>query len=142
MLERTRILNSSLWNIGIKAEDLDREISFWAQFGARLLLRETLMGPDGDADYALLEFGGTRLFLTPKPLFEDRLAYPLTSGLTHAVFEVENLDREYQRLAVLGTEVLVEPTELSAGFGSRRIALFRSPNGLIFEMMQILESKI
>jgi catechol 2,3-dioxygenase-like lactoylglutathione lyase family enzyme len=135
-------LETNLWNIGIKAEDLDQEISFWAQLGARLLLREALVGPDGKAEYALLEFGGTRFFLTPKPLFEGRLTYPLTSGLTHAVFEVDDLDREYQRLAALEAEVLVEPVEISAGFGSRRIALFRSPNGLIFEVMQILESKV
>jgi catechol 2,3-dioxygenase-like lactoylglutathione lyase family enzyme len=135
-------LDSSLWNIGVKAKDLDQEIGFWEALGARPLLRETLAGPDGDAEYALLEFGGTRLFLTPHPLFEDRLTHPLTSGLTHAVFEVDDLDREYQRIIALGTEVLIEPVEISAGFGSRRIALFRSPNGLIFEMMQILESKI
>lgn len=131
-------MDSSLWNIGIKAEDLDREISFWEQLGARLLVREAL----GDAEYALLAFGGTRLFLTPNPLFEDKLNYPLTSGLTHAVFEVDDLEREYWRIIALGTQVLVEPTELTAGFGSRRIALFRSPNGLIFEVMQILESKV
>lgn len=135
-------MDLSLWNIGVKAEDLDREIGFWEVLGARLLLRETLAGPDGDAEYALLEFGGTRFFLTPKPLFEDRLNYSLLSGLTHAVFEVDDLDREYQRIIALGIEVLIEPVEISAGFGSRRIALFRSPNSLIFEMMQILESKI
>jgi catechol 2,3-dioxygenase-like lactoylglutathione lyase family enzyme len=135
-------LETNLWNIGIKVEDLDQEISFWEGLGAKLLLRESLSGPDGAAEYALLEFGRTRLFLTPKPLFEARLTYPLTSGLTHAVFEVDNLDREYQRLIALDTEVLVEPVEISAGFGSRRIALFRSPNGLIFEIMQIIESKV
>ena len=135
-------MEASLWNIGVKAEELGQEISFWESMGARLLVREKLAGPDGDAEYALLEFGGTRLFLTPKPLFEDRLNYPLTSGLTHAVFEVDDLERAYQRIVALGAQVLVEPTELSAGFGSRRIALFRSPNGLIFEVMQILESKV
>ena len=66
-------METNLWNIGIKAEALDQEISFWEGLGAKLLLRETLLGPDGTAEYALLEFGGTRLFLTPKPLFEDRL---------------------------------------------------------------------
>jgi predicted enzyme related to lactoylglutathione lyase len=135
-------MEANLWNIGIKAEDLNAEIGFWESVGARLLLREKLSGPDGAAEYALLEFGGTRLFLTPKPLFEDRLPYPLTSGLTHAVFEVDDLEQAYQRIVALGTQVLVEPTELKAGFGSRRIALFRSPNGLIFEVMQILESKV
>lgn len=135
-------MNTNLWNIGIKAEDLDREIGFWEQLGARLLLRETLAGPDGEAEYALLEFGGTRFFLTPKPLFEDRLTYQLLSGLTHAVFEVDDLNQAYQKIVEQGAEVLVEPTKLRAGFGSRRITLFRSPNGLIFEVMQILESKV
>lgn len=68
-------MDSHLWNIGVKAEDLDREINFWEQLGAQMLVRETLAGPDGTAEYALLAFGGTRLFLTPKPLFEDRLNY-------------------------------------------------------------------
>lgn len=112
------------------------------KLGVKLLLREPLAGPDSEAHYALLELGGTRLFLTPKPLYEDRLNYQLVPGLTHAVFEVTDLEQEYQRIVALGTEVLVEPTELSAGFGSHRIALFRSPNGLIFEVIQILESKV
>jgi catechol 2,3-dioxygenase-like lactoylglutathione lyase family enzyme len=135
-------LEARLWNIGVKTENLDQEVRFWEGLGARLLVRETLTGPDGEAEYALLEFGKTRLFLTPIPLFEARLDYQLLSGLTHAVFEVDDLDQEYQRIIALGTEVLVEPTQLSASFGSRRIALFRSPNGLIFEVMQILESKV
>ena len=135
-------MESNLWNIGIKVENLDQEVNFWEGLGARLLVRESLAGPDGDAEYALLEFGGTRLFLTPKPLFEDRLDYQLLPGLTHTVFEVDDLDQEYQRITARGTQVLVEPTELRAKFGSRRIALFRSPNGLIFEVMQILEAKV
>ncbi len=135
-------MKASLWNIGLKIEDLDREINFLQELGAKLLLREKLSGPDGDAEYALLEFGETRLFLTPQTIFEDKLNYPLTSGLTHAVFEVDDLDKEYKRLTALGTQVLIEPVEISAGFGSRRIAFFRSPGGLIFETMQILESKV
>lgn len=135
-------MEASLWNIGLKIEDLDREINFLQELGAKLLLREKLSGPDGAAEYALLEFGGTRLFLTPKTIFEDKLNYPLTSGLTHAVFEVDDLDQEYHRITALGTQVLIEPVEISAGFGSRRIAFFRSPGGLIFEVMQILEAKV
>ncbi len=135
-------MNASLWNIGMKVEDMDQEIDFLEKLGARLLLHETLPRPDGDAEYAFLDLGGTRLFLTPKPIYEDKLSYQLLSGLTHAVFEVDDLDSEYKRIKALGTEVLIEPVEISAGFGSRRISFFRSPNGLIFEVMQILESKM
>ena len=135
-------MNASLWNIGMKVEDMDQEIDFLEKLGARLLLHEILPRPDGDAEYAFLDLGGTRLFLTPKPIYEDKLSYQLLSGLTHAVFEVDDLDSEYKRIKALGTEVLIEPVEISAGFGSRRISFFRSPNGLIFEVMQILESKM
>jgi hypothetical protein len=38
-----------------------------------------------------------------------------------------------------GATVLIEPTEIVASFGARRIAFFRSPGGLVFEMMQIHE---
>jgi hypothetical protein len=38
--------------------------------------------------------------------------------------------------------VLIAPVEISAGLGSRRIAFFRSPGGLVFEVMQIRESLV
>jgi len=40
------------------------------------------------------------------------------------------------------SKVLVEPTEVSAAFGRRRLAFFRSPGGFVFEVMQVLERKI
>jgi predicted enzyme related to lactoylglutathione lyase len=106
--------------------------------GGKLLIREHLATPDGEVGYALLEFGGTRLFLTPKTIFEDRLPFALQHGLTHAVFEVAELEPEVERLKALGTEVLIPAMEISAGFGTRRIAFFRSPGGVVFEVMQII----
>ena len=99
--------------------------------------------------YLLLVLGGgvivmlgLRLFLTPKTVFEDRLPGPLAEGLTHAVFEVTDVDHEIERLRALGTEILIAPVEISAGLGSRRIAFCRSPGGLVFEVMQIRESRV
>ena len=135
-------MKARLWNIGMKAENLDEEIGFFEELGGKLLVRGARKRPDGEYEYAILEFGQTRLFLTPKPVFEDQLNHPLTSGLTHAVFEVDDQDEAYDHITQLGTEVLIEPVEISADFGSRRIAFFRSPNGLVFEVMQILESKM
>ena len=113
------------------------------RLGAKLVLREKFTAPGGeDVDYAFIDFGGTRIFLTPKTVFEDKLGHALMPGLTHAVFEVEDLDKEYERLTAMGLEVLVERVEISAAFGSRRLAFFRSPNGMVFEILQILESKI
>lgn len=136
------VMDARLWNIGVKVADVSAEIAFFAALGGRLLLHEKLTTPDGSFEYGLLEFGGTRLFLTPETVFEGRLASPLPYGLTHAVFEVADLDAEVERLAALGTEVLIAPQEISAGLGSRRIAFFRSPGGLVFEVMQIRESLV
>jgi catechol 2,3-dioxygenase-like lactoylglutathione lyase family enzyme len=136
-------MEASLWNIGLKVEDLDREIDFLEALGAKVLVRESRTKPDGEEyECALLEFGGTRLFLIPEPVFENKLNHQLMPGLTHAVFEVDDLDKAYEQLTKLGAEVLIEPRQISTGMGSRRISFYRSPNGLVFEVMQILESKV
>jgi len=136
-------MEAALWNIGMKVDDMESEIAFWQEVGAKLVLREKFTAPGGeDVDYAFVDFGGTRIFLTPKTVFEDKLGHTLMPGLTHAVFEVEDLDKEYERLTAMGLEVLVERVEISASFGSRRLAFFRSPNGMVFEVLQILEAKI
>jgi hypothetical protein len=71
-----------LWNIGIKVADVRAEAAYFVALGGRLRLHERLATPDGEFEYALVEFGGTRLFLTPTTVFEDRLAEPVPHGLT------------------------------------------------------------
>jgi hypothetical protein len=131
-------MDGKLWNIGMKVKDVDGEAAFFAAAGGKLLLREKVESAAGTVDYALVQFGDTRIFMTPKTIFEDRLLEPLQNGLTHAVFEVADLGPEVERLTALGTEVLLPPTEILAKFGRRRIAFFRSPGGLVFEVMQII----
>ena len=135
-------MDARLWNIGMKVKDVQAEVDYFVELGGRLRVHERLSTPDGEFEYALVDFGATRLFLTPKTVFEDRLSSPLPEGLTHAVFEVSDLDKELERLLDLGTEVLIPPMEISAGIGSRRLAFFRSPGGLVFELMQIRESLV
>jgi catechol 2,3-dioxygenase-like lactoylglutathione lyase family enzyme len=131
-------MDAKLWNVGMKVKDVDSEAAFFVALGGQVLIREQLSTPDGKVDYALVAFGATRIFMTPKTLFEDRLPHDLHHGLTHAVFEVDQLDPEVERLKALGTEVLIPPMEITAAFGTRKIAFFRSPGGLVFELMQIL----
>ena len=135
-------MDAQLWNIGLKTKDLKTEIDYFVALGGRLRVHERLATPDGEFEYALVDFGGTRLFITPKTVFEDRLSASLPEGLTHAVFEVKDLDKEMERLLALGTEVLIAPIEISAGIGSRRLAFCRSPGGMVFEVMQIHESLV
>ena len=135
-------MDAKLWNIGVKVADVSAEAAYFVALGGVIRARERLASPDGELEYVLLDFAGTRLLLTPKPLYDDRLPAPLPQGLAHAVFEVADVDAEVARLTVLGTEVLLPPVEISAAFGSRRLAFLRSPGGLIFEVMQIRENRV
>ena len=131
-----------LWNIGVKVRDVTAEAGYLVALGARLRIHERLTTPDGTFEYALLDFAGTRVFLTPVTVYEHALGAPLAEGLSHAVFEVDDVDAELERLVALGTDVLVPPIEVSAALGSRRLAFCRSPGGLVFEVLQIRESLV
>ena len=132
----------NLWNLGLKTADLDADLDFLQKVGATIVLRDTLPVEDDRLDYAIVRLGGVRLLLFPNVIFEDQVPGGVAPGLTHAVFEVDDLDAEYARIKDLGGQVLIEPRFVQAGFGSRRIAFFRSPGGMVFEVMQILESKV
>jgi catechol 2,3-dioxygenase-like lactoylglutathione lyase family enzyme len=132
-----------LWNVGLKVIDLDREMTFLREVGAPLVLRERASMMGEEREYAILMLGGVRMLLFETVVFENLVSGGVRPGLTHAVYEVDDdLDAEYARISALGAEVLVEPTQVSAAFGRRRLAFFRSPSGFVFEVMQVLERKI
>ena len=131
-----------LWNVGLKVTDLDREVAFLREVGATLVLRERVPMLGEEREYAILVLGGVRMLLFETVVFEDLVAGGVRPGLTHAVYEVDDVDAEYARIRALGAEVLIEPTEVAAAFGRRRLAFFRSPSGFVFEVMQVLERKI
>jgi catechol 2,3-dioxygenase-like lactoylglutathione lyase family enzyme len=135
-------MDGRLWNIGMKVASVGAEATYFVSIGATLRVHEKLETPDGIFEYALLDFGGTRLFLTPRTVFEDKLKHELADGLTHAVFEVADVDATLAELKAAGTEVLLEPIEINAGLGSRRLAFCRSPGGVVFEVMQIRVSRV
>ncbi len=127
-----------LWNIGLKVTDLDREVQFLQAVGAELVLRDRLGFGEQQRDYAILTLGGERMLLFSEVVFEDKIPEGVRPGLTHAVYEVDDLDAEFARIRSLGAEVVIEPRQITAAFGSRRLAFFRSPGGLVFEIMEIL----
>ena len=129
-------------NVGLKVTDLDREVAFLGEVGATLVLRERVPLVGEEREYAILVLGGVRMLLFETVVFEDLVAGGVRPGLTHAVYEVDDLDAEYARIRALGAEVLIEPTEVAAAFGRRRLAFFRSPSGFVFEVMQVLDRKI
>jgi catechol 2,3-dioxygenase-like lactoylglutathione lyase family enzyme len=135
-------MDARLWNIGIKVADLDVEIDYFCRAGGALKVRERFKTVEGEFQYAFIEFVGSRLFLTPKPIFEDKLEGPLSFGLTHVVFEVGNVDEEARNLAAAGSKILIEPQDIKFALGKRRICFLRSPGGLVHEIMTIYDSSL
>ena len=132
----------ALWNIGVKTTDLEADLAFLEKVGAKVVLRDVLP-VDGDTlDYAIVRLGGVRLLLFPNVIFEDQVPGGVAPGLTHAVFEVDDVQAEFERVKGLGGQVLIEPRFAQAGFGSRQITFFRSPGGLVLEFIQIIENKV
>lgn len=129
-----------LWNIAIKVRDLDAELEFLKRCGATDVVRDSVLNGDQNEGFAMLRLGGERILLFQHPVYEEELAQPMHYGLTHAVFEVDDLDKVLEDYASQGVRPIWGPKEVSASFGRRRIAFFRSPSGFVFEAEQPLKS--
>lgn len=129
-----------LWNIAIKVHDLDSELEFLKRVGATDIVRDSVANGNSNEDFAMLMLGGERVLLFPHVIYEPELSQPLHFGLTHAVFEVDDLDKILESYAREGVHPIWGPKEVSASFGRRRIAFFRSPSGFIFEAEQPLKA--
>jgi catechol 2,3-dioxygenase-like lactoylglutathione lyase family enzyme len=126
------------WNLGVKVEDLDADLAFLEACGATQIQKGTIPRPEGDAPFGMAFLGPQRLLLFPHVIYEDTLAEPLKSGLTHVVYEVDDVAEVLQRFKRRGVMPMWGPEDLSTPFGRRRVVFFRSPSGLIFETFQNL----
>jgi len=128
-----------LWNLGLKVVALDDEVAFLEKVGATLVSRERLSIAGEEREYAILTLGGVRLLLFETVAFEEQVPEGVRPGLSHAVYEVDDIEAEYERISALGATLLIEPTAVSTSSGRRRLAFFRSPGGFVFEIMQDLK---
>lgn len=126
------------WNLGIKAEQLDAELEFLKACGATQIQKGSIPRPEGDQAFGMAFLGAQRLLLFPRVIYEDRLAEPLKSGLTHAVFEVDDVEQVRRDYSQHGVTPMWGPEDLSTPFGKRRVVFYRSPAGFIFETFQTL----
>jgi catechol 2,3-dioxygenase-like lactoylglutathione lyase family enzyme len=137
--EETTSMLKDLWNIAVKVRDLDSELEFLERCGATDIVRDSVRSDAGGEDFAMLRLGPERVLLFPHVIYETELPQPLHYGLTHAVFEVDDLEKELETFAQRGVRPIWGPKEVSATFGRRRIAFFRSPSGFVFEAEQPID---
>jgi catechol 2,3-dioxygenase-like lactoylglutathione lyase family enzyme len=131
-----------IWTLGAKVPDLDREIAFVEALGGELVLDDRI--PFGGEEFRvpLLRFGDRYLHIAEEMVYESQLEAPLADGLCHVVFEVDDLEAARERALAAGATEVAPLTRVSAGFGTRDVAFFRSPGGILFELIRILEDAV
>ena len=101
---------AGIHHLGVAVADLDEAIETYRRlFGAEVEVRETLL--DQGVDTAVLRIGDARIELlaargpeTPVGKFIDRRG----PGMHHVAFEVSDVERELERLAAGGAELIDE----------------------------------
>ena len=101
---------AGIHHLGVAVDDLDVAIETYRElFGAQVEVRETLL--DQGVDTAVLRVGDGRIELlaargpeTPVGRFIDRRG----PGMHHVAFEVPDVERELERLAAGGAELIDE----------------------------------
>jgi catechol 2,3-dioxygenase-like lactoylglutathione lyase family enzyme len=127
-----------LWNYAIKVADIEKAIAFYVDaLGAQVRNRSEVLGQP----YALLRLGETRVILFEKAPYEELIGRTLPLGFLHDVYEVDDFDEQIGRLRAMGVRLIMEPRDIEADFGRRRIAFFETPDGMRTEVMQILEDR-
>jgi len=128
---------TGLWTIGIKVPDLEKELAFHRAVGNQIVLDETLTIDGIDYRIPLVKMGDKYLHLADKMVYEQELGIELPYGPTHLVYLSDDFDADVQRFTDAGASTIHETVEVSAGFGDRKVAFFRSPSGWIFEVAKI-----
>jgi catechol 2,3-dioxygenase-like lactoylglutathione lyase family enzyme len=131
-----------IWTLGAKVPDLDSEIAFVRALGGELVLDDHIPFHGQTFRVPLLRFGDKYLHIAERMVYEAELSAPLGNGLCHVVFEVDNLEAARERALAAGAHEVTAPTRVSAGFGTRDVGFFRSPGGILFELIRILEDKV
>ena len=125
-----------LWNYAIKATSIEKTTEFYVRnFDAEVRIRSEVLG----SRYHLLRLGDSRLIIFDKAPYEDLIGRTLPPGYLHDVYEVDDFDEHINRLRDSGVRFVMEPQEIEADFGRRRIAFFENPDGMRTEVMQVLE---
>jgi catechol 2,3-dioxygenase-like lactoylglutathione lyase family enzyme len=131
-----------IWTLGAKVHDLDAEIRFVERLGGELVLDDRI--PFGDREFRvpLLRFGDKYLHIAEEMVYESRLPEPLGAGLCHVVFQVDDVAAARRAALDAGATEVTPQARVVAGFGSRDVAFLRSPGGILFELIQIVEHAV
>jgi hypothetical protein len=122
----------SIFNIGIKAPNLEEELKFFAAFNPDKTYKVSFGPKTIDA----VEISGIRFFLFPALSYDAHLPQPHNGGIAHMSFMIDNLDAMLASLESKGIKPFRGPYEGQLGeLGKRMVAMFRSPNGTLISVI-------
>ncbi len=131
-----------IWNIAAKVSDLDAEIAFVQALGGSLVIDDQIPFEGAMYRIPLLRWGDKYLHLGQEMVYERRLESPLQSGLCHVVFETDDVNGLREQALRAGATEIAPPARVEAGFGIRDVAFLRSPGGILFELIRIIENRV
>lgn len=131
-----------IWTLGAKVDDLDREIRFVEALGGSLLIDDQIPYEGKAYRIPLVQLGDKYVHLAQRMVYEDRLSAPLANGLCHVVYQVSDLEAQRAKALAAGASEIAPVSRVSAGFGVRDVAFLRSPGGILFELVRILENAV
>jgi len=129
---------TKVWTIGIKVLDLEQELAFHRSMGNEIVLDETLEFEGEKFRIPLIRMGDKYIHIAEKMVYERLLGDPLGYGIAHIVYRTDDFERDRQTALASGARSIGPVAEIEAGFGTRRVAFLRSPNGWMFEIIEVL----
>lgn len=133
---------TGLWTAGIKVPDLEKELAFQSRMGSKIVLDDTIVFEGESYRIPLLKMGDKYLHIAEKMVYERMLPQPLPYGIVHLVYISDALERDLEAAIQGGASCFIGPSEITAGFGRRKVAFLRAASGYIFEIIEIIENLV
>jgi catechol 2,3-dioxygenase-like lactoylglutathione lyase family enzyme len=127
-----------LWTIGMKVVDLDQELDFHRKIGNEIVLDEAIQTEGGKFRLPLVKMGDRFLHLMEETVYEKGLDKPLPVGPAHLVYVSDDWASDVARAISAGGRKLIEPVQIKAGFGERKLTFIQAPGGWNFEIFQVI----
>ena len=128
-----------LWCVGMKVADLDQELEFHRRLGNEIVLDEYIEAGEVRFRQPLVKMGDRFLQLMEETLYEKELDQPLPVGPAHLVYVSDNWDEDVVKAIAAGGRQLIEPVQITAGFGERKLTFIRAPSGWNFEIFRMIQ---
>jgi len=122
----------------VSIDDYDKALKFYTEMMGFQLKRDILLGPGARWITVVSpeEPNGTELLLEPNASYPAMKALKeslVKDGIPFTAFEVNDIQKEYERMKNLGVEFTMEPTNM----GTTKVAILNDTCGNLIQIYQV-----